>query len=99
MAVREGGSGEPALSAVTRDLAEGSLAGPASASGRLCSWSTVHVSASRATPYTLGYVDLDDGLRVLALLDGDPGMLRIGASVQRVPGPGDLTFVLAGDSE
>ena len=92
-----GGAPEPVLSAVIRDLAEGGLTRPASATGRLYSWSTVHVSASRATPYTLGYVNLDDGSRVLALLDGNPGELRIGAPVRVGPGPGGLTLVLAGD--
>lgn len=34
--------------------------------GTLYSFSTIHVSASRATPYTLGYVDFPNGVRVLA---------------------------------
>lgn len=34
--------------------------------GLLYSHSTVHVSASRETPYTIGYVDFPNGLRVLA---------------------------------
>lgn len=34
--------------------------------GVLYSFSTVHVSSSRETPYTLGYVDFDNGLRVMA---------------------------------
>ncbi len=34
--------------------------------GVLYSYSTVHVSPSRPTPYTLGYVDLDAGPRVLS---------------------------------
>lgn len=34
--------------------------------GVLYSHSTVHVSASRVTPYTIGYVDFPNGLRVLA---------------------------------
>jgi hypothetical protein len=93
---RGDGAAGPALSAVSRDLTEGAVAGPAGRPGRLYSWSTVHVAAGRATPYTLGYVDLDDGSRVLALLDGDPGVLRIDAPVRLVPGPGGLTFTLAG---
>lgn len=40
-------------------------------SGTLYSYSTVHVSASRPTPYTLGYVDLDEGVRVLATIEAD----------------------------
>lgn len=39
--------------------------------GTLYSFSTVHVSASRAVPYTLGYVDFPDGLRALALVRGE----------------------------
>ncbi|MGO3843923.1 MAG: Zn-ribbon domain-containing OB-fold protein [Alcaligenes pakistanensis] len=34
--------------------------------GTLYSFSTIHVSAARATPYTLGYVDFPNGVRVLA---------------------------------
>lgn len=34
--------------------------------GRLYSHSAVHVSSRRPVPYTIGYVDLDDGTRVLA---------------------------------
>ena len=71
-------------------------AGPACATGRLYSWSTVHVSASRPVPYTLGYVDLDDGLRVLALLEGDAGELQVGAPMQLVAGRRELTFAPCG---
>jgi uncharacterized OB-fold protein len=39
------------------------LVGPA---GTLYSYSTVHISSARETPYTLGYVDLPEGVRVLA---------------------------------
>ena len=76
--------------------AEPDTARPACATGRLYSWSTVHVSASRPVPYTLGYVDLDDGLRVLARLDGDPGALRMDGPVRLVPGPDELTFAPLG---
>lgn len=38
--------------------------------GTLYSYSTVHVSSTRQTPYTLGYVDFDNGLRVLAEVRG-----------------------------
>ncbi|OWT71564.1 MULTISPECIES: Zn-ribbon domain-containing OB-fold protein [unclassified Achromobacter] len=33
--------------------------------GMLYSYASIHVSATRAVPYTLGYVDFPDGLRVL----------------------------------
>jgi uncharacterized OB-fold protein len=60
---------------------------PVGAAGILYSWTTVHVSASRPVPYTLGYVDLaQDGadgpdLRVLAHLRGEPEDWRVGAPV------------------
>lgn len=38
--------------------------------GMLYSYSVVHVSASRPTPYAIGYVDLANGVRVLAGLRG-----------------------------
>jgi DUF35 OB-fold domain, acyl-CoA-associated len=34
--------------------------------GNLYSFSVVHVSATRPTPYIIGYVDFENGLRVLA---------------------------------
>src|SRR5699024_6100523 len=39
--------------------------------GTLYSYSTVHVSSSRSTPYVLGYVDLPDGVRLLAEIHGN----------------------------
>jgi uncharacterized OB-fold protein len=36
--------------------------------GTLYTYTTVHVSSSRPTPYDLGYVDLEAGVRVLAPL-------------------------------
>lgn len=43
--------------------------------GLLYSHSTVHVSSSRETPYTIGYVDFPSGLRVLASVRGArPGL-------------------------
>lgn len=35
------------------------------ATGNLYSYTTLHVSATLATPYTLGYIDLESGVRVL----------------------------------
>lgn len=34
--------------------------------GMLYSFSTIHVSSSRPTPYTIGYVDFENGLRIMA---------------------------------
>ncbi len=48
---------------------ETALFGPG---GTLYAFSTVHVSARQDTPYTIGYVDLPEGLRVLAQLRGGP---------------------------
>lgn len=47
------------------------LIGP---NGTLYSYSTVHVSSARETPYTIGFIDLDEGVRVLATIDVDAGM-------------------------
>lgn len=54
-----------------RDLAS-TLLGP---DGTLYSFSTVHVASGRSTPYTIGYVDLDDGVRVLADIRQEPDRL------------------------
>ena len=67
-----------------------------SGTGWLYTWATVHVSASRPVPYTLGYVDLDDGLRVLALLAGAAEDLWVGAPMQLVAGRRELTFAPCG---
>ncbi|WP_349903432.1 Zn-ribbon domain-containing OB-fold protein [Parafrigoribacterium humi] len=42
--------------------------------GTLYSYSRVHVSLQRETPYDVGYIDLDDGVRVFSVLasDGTP---------------------------
>lgn len=50
--------------------------------GSLYSFSTVHISATRETPYTLGYVDFEGGLRVLAEVRGaSPDALSCDLSV------------------
>jgi uncharacterized OB-fold protein len=67
--------------------------GPVGSTGELYSWSTVHVSSSRPVPYTLGYVDLPRGLRVLALIAADPARLRIGQQVRLAVGDGGWAFV------
>ncbi|MFM0283824.1 OB-fold domain-containing protein [Paraburkholderia sediminicola] len=48
-----------------RDM-EPALFGPR---GTLYSYTTVHVSSSRPTPYTIGYVDFREGVRVLAHIE------------------------------
>lgn len=37
--------------------------------GALYTFSTVHVSSTRETPYTLGYVDFENGVRVLCQVE------------------------------
>jgi uncharacterized OB-fold protein len=49
------------------------------AAGTLYSYSTVHISSTHPTPYTLGYVDLDGGVRVLAKIDAESGPLDLDA--------------------
>jgi len=82
----------PARAACHRCGGTGPAPATLSAAGRLYSWSPVHVSASRPVPYTLGYVDLPEAVRVLALIDGDPGELEPDQPVRLVPGADELTF-------
>ena len=50
---------------------------PLSRTGRLYAWSRLHVAARGwAAPYVIGYVDLPEGVRVLAHIAGDPDALR-----------------------
>jgi uncharacterized OB-fold protein len=39
--------------------------------GTLYTYATVHVSSTRPTPYTIGYVDFDNGVRVLAQVEAE----------------------------
>ena len=51
--------------------------GPA---GTVWSYTTVHIAADgHETPYTLAYLDLDDGPRLLVDLVGDLSAVRVGA--------------------
>jgi len=79
-----------------RELEE-TLLGPG---GTLYSYTTVHVSASRPTPYTIGYVDLDEGVRVLSIVEGDPGELRPDQRVRLVAlQDGSWAAAIDGDDE
>lgn len=60
--------------------------------GVLYSYSAVHVSSTRATPYTIGYVDFPGNVRVLASVRGDRDMLRCDAPV-RLSSAGEEWFV------
>jgi uncharacterized OB-fold protein len=61
--------------------------------GTLYSYSTVHISASRKVPYTIGYVDFDNGVRVLAQIDADPSTLACDLPVE-VRAEADRWFVV-----
>ena len=52
--------------------------------GSLYSYTTVHVSSARPTPYTLGYVDLREGPRLLTLVEPHDAPLRIDQPVRLV---------------
>ncbi|MDG4798338.1 OB-fold domain-containing protein [Micromonospora sp. WMMD1082] len=52
--------------------------------GTLYAYTTVHVSATRPVPYTIGYVDLPEGPRVLAGLPGDPARYHLDQQVSLV---------------
>lgn len=54
-----------------------------SPAGTVYSHTTVfQAPAGRKTPYTLAYVDLDDGVRVLAQVDSPAGQIAIGDRVR-----------------
>jgi benzoylsuccinyl-CoA thiolase BbsA subunit len=56
--------------------------------GALYSWTVVHAApAAFATPYVLGYVDLPDGVRVLAQIDGEEANLRPALPLVLTAGP------------
>lgn len=56
-------------------LSEDLAAAHLSTEGRLYSFAVVHQAPKGWTvPYTLGYVDLPEGVRVLAHIEGEPGM-------------------------
>jgi uncharacterized protein len=61
-------------------------------SGTLYAYATVHVSSSRPTPYTLGYVDFDNGIRVLAIVEAGDTPLACDAPVE-LRADGDRWFV------
>jgi uncharacterized OB-fold protein len=61
--------------------------------GIVYAFSTVHISSSRPTPYTLGFVDLPGDLRVLSEIFGDVAELQVGdAVVMAVQGEGTWGF-------
>lgn len=61
--------------------------------GTLYSYSTVHVSSSRPVPYTIGYVDFDNGVRVLAQVEAGGTQLACDLPVE-VRAEGERWFVV-----
>lgn len=73
----------------TRDMAPMTF-GPR---GTLYSFATVHVSSTRPVPYTIGYVDFENGVRVLASVEPGPsGVLACDQAVE-LRAEGDRWFV------
>lgn len=60
--------------------------------GFLYSFTTIHVSATRATPYTIGYIDLQGNVRTLALIQGNPAHLRPDMKVKLMEDEAVLSF-------
>lgn len=61
--------------------------------GTLYSYSTVHVSSTRATPYRIGYVDFENGVRVLAEVRGETQDLGCDVPVELRSDNGDWFVV------
>ncbi|WP_424139530.1 Zn-ribbon domain-containing OB-fold protein [Roseomonas chloroacetimidivorans] len=66
--------------------------------GTLYSFSKVHVSSSRPVPYTIGYVDFENGVRVLAQVEAPDEALRCDLPVE-LRADGDRWFVAPVDME
>lgn len=77
-----------------RDL-EPVLFGPR---GKLYSFATVHVSSTRPTPYTIGYIDFDNGVRVLANVEAAPGQTLICDQTVELRADGQRWFVVPVDA-
>lgn len=60
--------------------------------GVLYTFATVHVSSTRPTPYTLGYVDFDNGVRVLCQVESEGRDLACDQPVE-LRATGDRWFV------
>lgn len=60
--------------------------------GRLYSYSTIHVSSTRPVPYTIGYVDFENGVRVLAVVEAQQQELECDIQV-KLASDGDRWFV------
>lgn len=60
--------------------------------GTLYSYSTVHVASGREVPYTVGYVDLADGVRILAPLHISDDDIACDLPVRLTKGTSTWTF-------
>ncbi|MBP2227879.1 putative OB-fold protein [Azospirillum agricola] len=67
--------------------------------GSLYSFSTVHVSSARPTPYSIGYVDFENGVRVLAQVDVPAGATLACDSPVELRAEGDRWFVVPVDGK
>jgi uncharacterized OB-fold protein len=68
---------------------------PLGRSGRLYAFSEIQAApAGRVAPYTVGYVDMPEGVRVFAQLDATPDELVIDGEVilQAAPSDSGLPF-------
>jgi uncharacterized protein len=82
---------EVCLETGARDM-EPMLFGPR---GTLYSFSTVRVSSTRPTPYTIGYVDFPNGVRVLANLDASTDLSALACDTPvELRADGDAWFVV-----
>ena len=55
--------------------------------GKLYSFTTIHIAPTGlTTPYTVGYVDLEDGVRVFAQIEGEPGSHALDEAVEPTVG-------------
>ncbi|CAN5397542.1 hypothetical protein BH09ACT12_BH09ACT12_14800 [soil metagenome] len=83
-----GGVGFPSRAVCYRCGSRATEQHPLGGAGTLYSWTTVHVSTARATPYDVGYVDMSVGgepLRVFGQLRPVQAPWQIGQAVEVQP--------------
>ncbi len=73
-------------------LQEGWVWKKASGRGQVLTYTTVHVSSlpefSARVPYIYALVELEEGVRLPANIDGDPGAVAVGAPVEFIAAGG-----------
>lgn len=75
---------------------------PLAAKGSLYSFTTIHISPTFTTPYSVGYVDLISGVRVLGQLAGDPALFACDipvAAIESAESPTGWAFTPRHESE